>query len=283
MAFYKRLSNDTNKEVSMIKIDALDKYYGDIHVLKNLSLNINKGDIYGLIGKNGAGKTTIFKIILGLSDYKKGNLSIMGSVDNKELQKKRKEIGFFIGKNFFYYLNAKDNLKYYSKLKGIKGEDEVDRVLKIVGLSGVKSKYRSFSMGMKQRLGIANALLGNPSILILDEPINGLDPQGIADVRELIKKLNHEYDMTIIVSSHILGELENTATRFGIVHEGRVLKEITNDELDLSVNSVEISVDDLNKARKILLDNNIKITDERSISKGLEQYYFELVGGKKND
>ncbi|GKX30976.1 bacitracin ABC transporter ATP-binding protein [Vallitalea longa] len=267
----------------MIKIDALDKYYGDFHVLKNLSLNINKGDIFGLIGKNGAGKTTIFKIILGLSDYKDGNLSIIGSENNTDLQKKRKEIGFFIGKNFFDYLNAKDNLKYYSKLKGIKGEDEIDRVLKIVGLSGVNSKYRSFSMGMKQRLGIANAILGNPSILILDEPINGLDPQGIADVRELIKKLNHEYDMTIIVSSHILGELENTATRFGIVHEGRVLKEITNDELDLSVDSVEISVDDLNKARKILLDNNIKITDEKSISKGLEQYYFELVGGKKND
>lgn len=283
MAFHKRLTNDANKEVSMIKIDALDKYYGDFHVLKNLSLNINKGDIFGLIGKNGAGKTTIFKIILGLSDYKDGNLSIIGSENNTDLQKKRKEIGFFIGKNFFDYLNAKDNLKYYSKLKGIKGEDEIDRVLKIVGLSGVNSKYRSFSMGMKQRLGIANAILGNPSILILDEPINGLDPQGIADVRELIKKLNHEYDMTIIVSSHILGELENTATRFGIVHEGRVLKEITNDELDLSVDSVEISVDDLNKARKILLDNNIKITDEKSISKGLEQYYFELVGGKKND
>ncbi|WP_133015403.1 ABC transporter ATP-binding protein [Clostridium cuniculi] len=263
----------------MITLKNINKYYDKFHVIKDLNLNIHKGEIYGLVGKNGAGKTTIFKIILGLSDFKDGELSINGGSNDKELLSNRKEIGFFIGKNFFDYLDARDNLNYYRQLKGIKNKDEVERVLKIVGLQNTKLKYKSFSLGMKQRLGIANALLGNPEILILDEPTNGLDPQGIADIRRLIKKLNSEYGMTIIVSSHILGELENTANRFGIVHEGKVLCEISKEELDKESNAIELKLSDLAKAKTILQQNNIEILEENIVNKTLESYYFEIIGG----
>lgn len=263
----------------MIKLTNIQKKYGDFNVLNDVNLHVKKGEIYGLVGKNGAGKTTIFKIILGLTTYESGSLTINQSTRN--LLRQRKKIGFFIGKNFFDYLTARENLNYYRVLKGIKDKKEVDRVLALVGLQDVKSKYGSFSMGMKQRLGIANALLGNPEILILDEPVNGLDPQGIADIRNLIITLNRERNMTIIISSHILGELEHTATRFGIIHEGRILKEISHDDLKTKKNAVEIVVDDLDKAKEILAKHNISILQETSRYKSLEDYYFELVGGKQ--
>lgn len=263
----------------MIELAHIYKSYGDFKVLQDVNLTINKGEIYGLIGKNGAGKTTILKIILGLTAFERGKLSVAGSQSGRELQGSRKKIGFFIGKNFFDYMTAEENLHYYRQMKGLKDKSEVERVLQLVGLQGVETKYSSFSMGMKQRLGIANALLGSPEILILDEPTNGLDPQGIADVRNLIVKLNRDRDMTIIVSSHILGELEHTANRFGIVHQGRVLREITHEDLQMTKDTVSISVDDLEKARAVLAENNIKIAQETSSCKSLEDYYFELVGG----
>lgn len=265
----------------MIKLKNINKYYGKFHVTKNLSLSVNSGEIYGLVGKNGAGKTTIFKVILGLSEFSSGELSIKGSKDKNELLANRKKIGFFIGKNFFDYLDARENLNYYRQLKGIKDKGEIDRVLKIVNLHETKAKYKNFSMGMKQRLGIANAILGNPEILILDEPTNGLDPQGIADIRNLIKKLNEEYKMTIIVSSHILGELEHTANRFGIVHEGKILKEIDKNNLESEADTIEIKVSDIERAKKILKENKIEILEEKSSTKTLEDYYFELVEGAK--
>lgn len=263
----------------MITLSHIHKSYGDYKVLKDVNLTVKKGEIYGLIGKNGAGKTTIFKIILGLTSFESGDLSIADSKSKKDLQNKRKKVGFFIGKNFFDYMTAEENLHYYRQMKGLKDKSEVDRVLKLVDLDGVTSTYRSFSMGMKQRLGIANALLGNPELLILDEPTNGLDPQGIADIRNLIVKLNRERNMTIIVSSHILGELEHTANRFGIVHQGRVLREITHDDLQMTNDTVAVSVDDLEKVRALLQEHNIKILQETSSCKSLEDYYFELVGG----
>lgn len=267
----------------MITLSHIDKNYGKVQVLKDVNLHVNKGEIYGLVGKNGAGKTTIFKIILGLTTFEKGELSIDGSKSTTELQENRKKIGFFIGKTFFDYLSAQENLDYYRQLKGIKDKNEVERVLKLVDLNKVKAKYGSFSMGMKQRLGIANALLGNPEILILDEPVNGLDPQGIADIRNLIVRLNKEQGMTIIVSSHILGELEHTATKFGIVDQGRVLKEIDHEDLKVKKSTVEIYVEDLEKARTALEHSGIQILQEASAYKSLEDYYFELVGGAKND
>lgn len=266
----------------MITLSHIHKNYGNFEVLKDVNLHVDTGEIYGLIGKNGAGKTTIFKIILGLTTFESGTLSIAGSKTASNLRNERKKVGFFIGKNFFDYLNAEENLHYYRQLKGIKDKNEVKRVLELVGLQGVKATYGSFSMGMKQRLGIANALLGNPEILILDEPVNGLDPQGIADIRNLIVRLNHEQNMTIIVSSHILGELEHTANKFGIVHQGRVLREITHEDLRAKKSSVQIYIKDLEKARTILEQHHIPILQETSAYKSLEDYYFELVGGIKN-
>ena len=268
----------------VIELKNIKKQYGNHEVLKGVNMQVNRGDIYGLVGRNGAGKTTIFKMILGLSEINEGTVSILGSRSKSELLKNRDKIGFFVGTKFFNYLSPMDNLKYYATIKGIphrQMKKEIDRVLEIVGLQNVKKPVKTFSLGMGQRLGIANAILGNPEILILDEPTNGLDPQGIADVRNMVKRFREEYGMTVIVSSHILGELENTADRFGIVNEGIVVKEITQDDLNEKKNVIEIEVDDLEKARQLLNDGGVKITKEIAERSTLEDYYFRLVGGSK--
>jgi len=274
--------------VSVIKLDNIVKSYGKAQVLKGVSMQVNKGDIYGLIGKNGAGKTTIFKMILGLSEFTSGTVSIAGSKGRKELLDSRRKIGFFVGSNFYNYLSGRANLEYYARAKGLKGKEmkkEVARVLELVGLKDAgKKPVKGYSLGMKQRLGIANAILGNPEILILDEPTNGLDPQGIADVRHMIKRFRDEYGMTVIVSSHILGELENTADRFGIVNEGVIAKEISQEDLSAVRPEVELSVsiNDLEKAKRLLEDNGIQIVKEGKDKVTLEDYYFELIGGAKD-
>ncbi|MCR4924285.1 MAG: ATP-binding cassette domain-containing protein [Lachnospiraceae bacterium] len=275
-----------NKE-AVIKLDNIEKSYGKHHVLKGVTMQVNKGDIYGLVGKNGAGKTTIFKMILGLSEYTTGNISIAGSKNRRQLFLNRSKIGFFVGSNFYNYLNGRANLEYYAVAKGIPKKEikkEINRVLEVVGLSDVKQKVKGYSLGMRQRLGIANAILGNPEILILDEPTNGLDPQGIADVRHMIRRFRDEFGMTVIVSSHILGELENTADRFGIVHEGVIAKEITREDLSESRPEVEISISssDIEKARQLLTENGINIVKEGKDKVTLEDYYFELIGGAKD-
>ncbi len=267
---------------AIIKLDNVHKAYGKNEVLKGVNMEVHKGDIYGLIGKNGAGKTTIFKMVLGLSEVNSGDVSIDGSRNDKELLKNRGKIGFFVGSRFYSNLNADQNLKYFATVKGIpkrKQKAEIARVLEIVGLKGVKKPVKSFSLGMQQRLGIANAILGNPEILILDEPTNGLDPQGIADIRNLIKTLRDENGMTIIVSSHILAELEHTADRFGIVNEGIVVKEITQTDLQENQPAVEIAVSDLARAKELLEANGIQIMREVVEKSSLEDFYFRLVGG----
>lgn len=270
--------------MDMISLRHIHKKYGSHQVLEDVNLTIRQGEIYGLIGKNGAGKTTVFKIILGLTEFEKGKLSIAGSKLKSALPAARKKIGFFIGKNFFDYLTAGENLEYYRRMKGIREKNEVERVLALVGLQDAASaRFSSFSMGMKQRLGIANAMLGNPEILILDEPVNGLDPQGIADIRSLIIKLNAEYGTTVVVSSHILGELEHTATRFGILDHGRMLREITHEDLKERSGRIQIRVSDYEKARRLLAEHNISVSQDGSAHKSLEEYYFELVGGTTHD
>ena len=269
---------------AVIRLDGVEKSYGKHQVLKGVTMQVNKGDIYGLVGKNGAGKTTIFKMILGLSEFKTGSVSIAGSSTKKELYANRAKIGFFVGSNFYNYLTGKANLEYYARAKGIpkKGmKEEINRVLDVVGLKDVKQPVKGYSLGMKQRLGIANAILGNPEILILDEPTNGLDPQGIADVRHMIRRFRDELGMTVIVSSHILGELENTADRFGIVHEGIIAKEITQEDLSIKRPEIELSVsmNDLEKVRALLSQNGINILKEGKEKATLEDYYFELIGG----
>lgn len=267
---------------AVIRLDHIVKNYGNHEVLKGASLAVNRGDIYGLIGKNGSGKTTLFKIILGLSEFNGGTVSIDGSSTRGELLKARQKIGFFVGANFYPYLSAKENLHYYATVKNIPARNirkEIERVLELVGLAGVKTPFKGYSLGMKQRLGIANAILGSPEILILDEPTNGLDPQGIADVRHMIRRFNEEFGMTVIVSSHILGELEHTADRFGIINDGIVVKEISQDDLKEKDKAVEIAVDDLEKAKQLLAAGGVKVLREVEERSTLEDFYFHLIGG----
>ena len=263
---------------AVISLKGIEKAYGKHKVLTNVSLEVNKGDLFGLIGRNGAGKTTLFKVILGLSECQSGSVELFGS---KDLAAGRRRIGFLIGSNYFGYMNARENLEYFRRMKGIKDKSEIDRVLKIVELEGNKRPVKGFSMGMKQRLGIANAMLGNPDLLILDEPTNGLDPQGIADVRTLVQRLNREYGMTVIISSHILGELQHTADRFGIVNNGTVMRVITQEDLLSQQKAVRIHVDDLEKAKLALQDAGVEILDAVQETRSLEDFYFDIVGGEK--
>ncbi len=267
---------------AVISLNDIKKSYGKHDVLKNVNMQVNRGDIYGLIGRNGAGKTTIFKMILGLSMANSGVVSIEGSRNKKELMAARRKMGFLVGARFYKNMTARENLLYFATVGGLskkKAKEETERVLEIVGLKDAKKQVKTFSLGMTQRLGIANAIIGSPDILLLDEPTNGLDPQGIADVRNMIKRFRDEFGMTVIVSSHILGELENTADRFGIVHEGVVMREINQDDLKEKRKVIEIEVDDLEKAKKVLSENSVNVLREVEERMTLEDYYFQLVGG----
>ena len=262
---------------NVLHIENITMQFGGVVAVNNLNLDVNKGEIIALIGPNGAGKTTLFKVILGLSDYK-GKLTIAGSGN---LSAGRRKIGFLVGSNFFGSMTARENLEYYRVMKGLKEKREIDLVLKIVGLDKAKGPYSRFSMGMKQRLGIANAMLGGPEILILDEPTNGLDPQGIADVRALIQRLNEEFGMTVIVSSHILGELQNTAHKFGIINEGTLARVITQEDLISQQRAVRLRVDDVDRAKAALAAAGVQVLDEVTEQRSLEDFYFSLVGGNK--
>ncbi len=268
---------------AVLELTDVKKNYGNHKVLKGVNMTVNKGDIYGLIGKNGAGKTTLFKVVLGLSALSGGKVSILGAGKNSENIVNRNKIGFFVGANFYGYLNARENLDYFRRLKGIKDKSEVDRVLELVGLNtkAANASAKMFSLGMKQRLGLANAMLGNPEILILDEPTNGLDPQGILDVRHMLQHVNQEYGTTIIVSSHILGELEHTAHRFGIVHEGVIMKEMNQEELRTSdhISSISVSDKDAERAVELLTQNGIEVKGVTQETASLEDFYFDLIGG----
>lgn len=297
--------------MNVLEIKKLSKKYGDFKALDEVSLTVKKGDIYGLVGRNGAGKTTLFKAVLGLTNQIQGDISINESKSNDELLNQRKTVGFLIGQSFFSYLNAHQNIEYYRRLKGIKDKSETERVLKIVGLHGVDKPFSKYSMGMKQRLGIANAILGNPDIVILDEPINGLDPQGILDIRKLLTRLNKEYGMTLVVSSHILSELELVANRFGIIDKGVLIKEISKENYsvdnlhyiilntsdnpkakDLLMNQKQLKIEETSVGLKIVKDsienyeivemmvtNNVRVNEIYEDVNNLESMYFELTGG----
>ena len=268
---------------AVLELKDIKKSYGKHQVLKGVNMTVNKGDIYGLVGKNGAGKTTLFKVVLGLSHFEGGAVSIFGGKDNRENRRNRSRIGFFVGANFYGYLNARQNLDYFRRLKGIKEVSEVDRVLDLVGLNtdAARKPAKMFSLGMKQRLGLANAMLGNPELLIFDEPTNGLDPQGIMDVRHMIQRVNEEYGTTIIVSSHILGELEHTAHRFGIVHEGILMKEMTQEEMRTGSKQTSINVadEDVEKALQLLAAGGVEVKGTVQATTSLEDFYFGLIGG----
>ncbi len=301
----------------ILETNELVKKYKDFNALNHANIHIEKGSIYGLIGKNGAGKTTLIRVICGLQKPTNGSYSIYG-VDNSnsEITNIRKRIGSIIETPSIYSeMSAKDNLIMQYKLVGMPNLDDIDSLLKLVGLDKTgNKKAKHFSLGMKQRLGIAIALANNPDFLILDEPINGLDPQGIIEIRELILKLNKEKRITILISSHYLDELSKIATHYGFLDNGSIIREISSDELSkklehkfiLKVNGQNnfIKYFEENKISYEVVDKEtINVYGENNLSKfinklskknliaddiheqeeSLESYYMNLLGGDKND
>lgn len=239
----------------VIETNGLVKKFGSKIAVNKIDMHINKGDIYGFIGANGAGKTTAMKMMLGLCRVSQGEIKLFGSTN---LDEGRKRIGSLIESPGLYKnCTAQENMKRFAILTN-SDLNEIKELLEFVGLADTgKKKVGRFSLGMKQRLGIAIALLGHPEILILDEPINGLDPEGIKEVRDTILKLNKERGVTFLISSHILDELCKITTRYGIISNGVLVDEIDSKDLDVMCkHSLTIKVSDLDKALAILKENN---------------------------
>lgn len=302
----------------VLKTYNITKKYGEQLVVDNVNMTIKKGDIYGFIGKNGAGKTTLIRLITGLIHKSSGEIELLGVNEENELNKARTMVGSLIESPSLYTnMTARENLEVSRLVRNIPGKKCIDEVLELVGLKDVeKKKVKNFSLGMRQRLGIANALMGNPKLLILDEPINGLDPMGIVEIRELLKKINKEKDMTILISSHILSELSELATTYGIISNGKLIEEITAKQLSEKCRQyIDLKVDDTARAvillerelgisdYEVLEDSNIKVFSNldnvgevnsllsrsgiivESISvkgENLEEYFMNKVGGVLN-
>jgi ABC-2 type transport system ATP-binding protein len=250
----------------------ITKRYSGKAAVENVSMTIKKGDIYGLIGRNGAGKTTLMRMIASLASAESGELELFGETSAAGLHEARRRMGCVIEVPALYpNLTAVQNLEYYRILRGIPDKSIIQKALRTVALTDTgKKKFKNFSLGMKQRLGLALALLNNPDFIILDEPINGLDPMGIVEMRETFKKLNQEHGITIMISSHILTELSMTATRYGIIDDGRLIKELTNDELkEQCQRCISVTVDDTAKAVMIietmLKTSKYKVINDREI------------------
>lgn len=301
----------------VLRTNALNKCYKDVKVLNGLSMNVPKGAIYGFIGKNGAGKTTLIRLICGLQEPTSGSYTLYGRKNtDKEIVKSRRRMGAVVETPSIYLdMTAEDNLKQQYRILGLPSYDGLTDILKLVGLENTgKKKTKNFSLGMRQRLGIAIALVGDPDFLVLDEPVNGLDPQGIIEVRELILKLNRERQITALISSHILDELSKLATHYGFIDNGRIVKEMSAADLEASCQkSVRIKVSDINVLvrvldkmiidYKILSDTTADIYAEINVSEivlalaeyncevismqehdeSLESYYVSLVGGERNE
>ena len=302
----------------VLKTYNITKKYGEQLAVDNVNMTIKKGDIYGFIGKNGAGKTTLIRLITGLIHKSSGEIELLGVNEENELNKARTMVGSLIESPSLYTnMTARENLEVSRLVRNIPGNKCIDEVLELVGLKDVeKKKVKNFSLGMRQRLGIANALMGNPKLLILDEPINGLDPMGIVEIRELLKKINKEKDMTILISSHILSELSELATTYGIISNGKLIEEITAKQLSEKCRQyIDLKVDDTARAvillerelgisdYEVLEDSNIKVFSNldnvgevnsllsrsgiivESISvkgENLEEYFMNKVGGVLN-
>ena len=294
----------------------LEKRYKEFKALSHLNMHIKKGSIYGLIGKNGAGKTTLIRLICGLQKPTSGSYTIYGiSNKSQKIMEARKRIGAIIETPSIYLdMTAEDNLKVQYQIIGLPKMDDLKEILELVGLSKTENKKaKNFSLGMKQRLGIAIALVGNPDLLILDEPINGLDPEGIIEIRELILKLNQEKGITVLLSSHYLDELSKIATHYGFLDQGSIIKEVSSQELmqnykkrvEITVSNVKECVKYLEEKKisyEVINDKMIYIYDKINISElaiqlsnrnciihtfneteeTLESYYINLIGGGKD-
>ena len=301
---------------TVLKTNNVTKKFSKKTAVSAVNMNIKKGDIYGFIGRNGAGKTTLIKMLVGLSSPTSGTIELF---ENKNLNKERHRIGTVIeAPAFVPHLSAKQNMIIQWELLGSKDKSIIEETLKLVGLDNVgKKKVKKFSLGMKQRLGIAMTLIGKPDFLILDEPTNGLDPEGIIEILHMLKKLNQEKGITILISSHILSELSKLATRYGIINEGVLIEEFTEEELvKRCQSSLIVKVDDVNRACEILKnelatdkfsvlnENTVEIFDfvdnpgdvTKALSKNdvsvdsistksvdLEDYFMKVIGGSKND
>ena len=243
---------------NILVIQQVSKKFGQQYALTDVSLTIKKGDIYGLIGKNGAGKTTLIKIIAQLLEADSGSVSLFGSQNQKEWTQGLKRVGSVIETPVAHnHLTAYENLNYYCKVHQIAQPDQlIKETLAYVGLSNTgKKKFRNFSLGMKQRLGIAIALINKPELMILDEPINGLDPLGIKEFRLMIQRLNQELGITFIISSHILSELYLVATKFGVIDQGRLVAEFTKDDFDrASEDYIVLKTSDRDQAANLIQD-----------------------------
>lgn len=302
---------------NIFETENLCKEYGNFKALKGLNMSIPKGSIYGFVGKNGAGKTTLMRIMCGLQKPSSGNYKLMGKdYTDKEINRIREKMGAVVETPAIYGgLSAYDNLKLQCLNVGMPDYKDIDEILELVGLADVgKKKANKFSLGMKQRLGIAIALIAHPDFLILDEPINGLDPQGIIEIRELILKLNKEKGITILISSHILDELAKLATYYGFIDHGVIVKEMSAEELEKSCKkSIRMKVDDTKVLAKIMEEKGIeyKIIDEQTADvyadikfseiamdfanacsevismeahdESLEAFFLNLIGGEEND
>lgn len=297
----------------VLKTNELSKKYKNFQALNGLTMCVPKGAIYGFVGKNGAGKTTLIRLICGLQEPTGGAFTLYGiRGDSKDIVKARRRMGAVVETPSIYLdMTAEENLKQQYLILGLPSFDGMKELLKLVGLEDTgKKKAKHFSLGMKQRLGIAIALVGDPDFLVLDEPINGLDPQGIVEIRELILKLNREKQITVLISSHILDELSRLATHYGIIDGGRMIKELSAQELEAACRKcvrAEVTdtkvlarvLDGMGMEYKIISDTTADIFAKVNVSKlasvlaeedceilsmqekdeSLESYYISLVGG----
>lgn len=257
-------------EAYVTETKKLTKYYKNFLALDQVSISVRRGEIYGLVGDNGAGKSTLLKLLAGQIFATEGELKLFGTHEKKELERMRPRVGVLIENPGFYpQLSVEKNLEYYRILKGIPGKEAVAEVLEMTGLTEArKKKCRELSLGMKQRLGLAIALIGVPEFLILDEPINGLDPSGIIEMRNFLLKLNHEKNITILLSSHILSELEHIATVYGFLQKGVLLEQVTAKELRKKcADYVEIMVSDP-EAYSVLLERRTGHEDYQILPDG---------------
>lgn len=303
----------------IFKARNLSKKYGKEYALKNAELQIKKGEIYGLVGRNGAGKTTLLKIISGLIHSTEGEIELFGETSKEKLSEVRHRTGSMIETpGFFSYLSARKNLEYYRIQRGIAEKNAVDISLELVGLQNAKDKkFKNFSMGMKQRLGMALAIMGSPDFLILDEPINGLDPEGIVEIRKVLMILNKEKNTTIIISSHILSELSYLATFYGFIDKGKFIEQVSSKALEKKCKKcLSLKVSDTSRASVIienefkcseyevlndgeikiyqnydkpevisemLIKSGVKLFSMNQIGFNLEDYFIDLIGSDKND
>lgn len=260
----------------VLQTKQLTKRYRNFTALDHADMTVYREDIYGLIGRNGAGKTTMMKLVTGLSEQTEGEYSIFGKTGTAA-EKEKRRIGCLIeNPAFFGNLTAYQNLRYYCYQKGITDLKQIDEALELVQLTDVRNKkFRKFSLGMKQRLGTAFAVLDNPDLIILDEPINGLDPIGISELRDTFRKLSQERCITLIISSHILSELYAVANRFLFIDKGKVLKEVTKQELDLECSRCLVVKTNDTKKTATILESKLNITDYKVIDSGEIRIYDE--------